>query len=152
MGLKNLIIVDTEDATLIADKNNSQDVKKIVDILKAKNDKRAEESLISYKPYGYYLLLEEGKNFKIRKLLLKPKKHISKQMHHHRTEHWIVLRGTAKVLIADKEYFFHENESFFVPKSTWHYIENPGIIDLEMLEVQSGEYLEEDDTVRENVF
>jgi len=152
LGLKNLIVVDTEDATLIADKNASQDVKKIVDILKAKNDKRAEESLISYRPYGYYVLLEEGKNFKIRKLLLKPKKHISKQMHHHRTEHWIVLRGTAKVLIDDKEYFFHENESFFVPKSTWHYIENPGIIDLEMLEVQSGEYLEEDDTVRENVF
>ncbi|ACG57520.1 mannose-1-phosphate guanylyltransferase/mannose-6-phosphate isomerase [Hydrogenobaculum sp. Y04AAS1] len=152
LGLKNLIIVDTEDATLIVDKNNSQDVKKIVDILKAKNDKRAEESLISYKPYGYYVLLEEGKNFKIRKLLLKPKKHISKQMHHHRTEHWIVLRGTAKVLIADKEYFFHENESFFVPKSTWHYIENPGIIDLEMLEVQSGEYLEETDTIREDVF
>lgn len=152
LGLKNLIIVDTEDATLIADRNSSQDVKKIVDILKAKNDKRAEESLIAYKPYGYYMLLEEGKNFKIRKLLLKPKKHISKQMHHHRTEHWIVLRGTAKVFIADREYFFHENESFFVPKSTWHYIENPGIIDLEMLEVQSGEYLEEDDTVRENVF
>jgi len=152
LGLKNLIIVDTEDATLIADKNNSQDVKKIVDILKAKNDKRAEESLISYKPYGYYVLLEEGKNFKIRKLVLKPKKHISKQMHHHRTEHWIVLRGTAKVLIGDKERFFHENESFFVPKSTWHYIENPGSIELEMLEVQSGEYLEEDDTVREYVF
>ena len=152
IGLQNLIIVDTEDATLIADKNSSQDVKKIVDILKAKNDKRAEESLIAYKPYGYYMLLEEGKNFKIRKLLLKPKKHISKQMHHHRTEHWIILRGTAKVIIGDKQYFFHENESFFVPKSTWHYIENPGIIDLEMLEVQSGEYLEEDDTVRENVF
>ncbi|MGC8677855.1 MAG: mannose-1-phosphate guanylyltransferase/mannose-6-phosphate isomerase [Hydrogenobaculum sp.] len=152
LGLKNLIIVDTEDATLIADKDASQDVKKIVDILKAKSDKRVEESLIAYKPYGYYVLLEEGKNFKIRKLLLKPKKHISKQMHHHRTEHWIILRGTAKVLIADKEYFFHENESFFVPKSTWHYIENPGIIDLEMLEVQSGEYLEEDDTIRENVF
>lgn len=115
LGLKNLIIVDTEDATLIVDKNNSQDVKKIVDILKAKNDKRAEESLISYKPYGYYVLLEEGKNFKIRKLLLKPKKHISKQMHHHRTEHWIVLRGTAKVLIADKEYFFHETKVFLCP-------------------------------------
>ena len=152
IGLQNLIIVDTEDATLIADKNSSQDVKKIVDILKAKNDKRAEESLIAYKPYGYYMLLEEGKNFKIRKLLLKPKKHISKQMHHHRTEHWIILRGTAKVIIGDKQYFFHENESFFVPKSTWHYIENPGIIDLEMLEVQSGEYLEEDDTIREDVF
>ncbi len=152
IGLQHLIIVDTEDVTLIADKNNSQDVKKIVDVLKSKNDKRVEESLISYKPYGYYMLLEEGKNFKIRKLLLKPKKHISRQMHHHRTEHWIVLRGTAKVFIDDKEYFFHENESFFVPKSTWHYIENPGIIDLEMLEVQSGEYLEEDDTIRENVF
>ncbi|GAB6078609.1 mannose-1-phosphate guanylyltransferase/mannose-6-phosphate isomerase [Hydrogenobaculum acidophilum] len=152
IGLQNLIIVDTEDATLIADKNNSQDVKKFVDILKAKNDKRAEESLIAYKPYGYYMLLEEGKNFKIRKLLLKPKKHISKQMHHHRTEHWIILRGTAKVIIGDKQHFFHENESFFVPKSTWHYIENPGIIDLEMLEVQSGEYLEEDDTIREDVF
>ncbi len=152
IGLQNIIVVDTDDATLIASKERSQDVKKVVDILKARNDKRAEESLISYKPYGYYVLLEEGKNFKIRKLLLKPKKHISKQMHHHRTEHWIVLRGTAKVIIGDKEFFFHENESFFVPKSTWHYIENPGIIDLEMLEVQSGEYLEEDDIIREDVF
>ncbi len=152
IGIENAMIIDTEDVTLVLDKNRSQDVKKIVDTLKAKADKRVDESLISYKPYGFYVLLEEGTNFKIRKLLLKSKKHISKQMHHHRTEHWIVLKGTARVIIDSVEKFYHENESFFVPKSTWHYIENPGLIDLEMLEVQSGEYLEEDDTLREDVF
>lgn len=152
IGVDDIAIIDTQDVTLVLNKHYAQKVKDIFNILKAKNDKKADESLVSYRPYGYYVLLEEGKNFKIRKLVLKPKKHISKQMHHHRTEHWVVLRGAAKVIIHDKEHFYHENESFFVPKSTWHYIENPGVIDLEMLEVQSGEYLKEDDTIREDVF
>lgn len=148
VGIDNIILVDTADVTLVLNKNHAQDIKYVFNILKSQNDKRADESNISYKPYGYYITLEERENFKIRKLVLKPKKNISKQMHHHRAEHWIVLKGTAKVTIDNTEKYFHENESFFVPKSTWHYIENPGFIDLEMLEVQSGEYLKEDDTIR----
>lgn len=144
-GVKDLIIIDTEDVALIMSKENAQEVKKIFNILKEKNDKRAKEHITTYKPYGYYTLLEETKEFRIRKLVLKPKKSISYQRHFHRTEHWIVLKGTAKVLLEDKEYFYHEGESFFVPKSCWHKVENPGLIDLEMLEVQAGSYLGEND-------
>ncbi len=148
IGVEDTIIVETEDALLIAKKGECQKVKNIVNILSEKGSYLVEEHITSYRPWGSFTLLEKGLRYKIKRITVNPGASLSLQMHHHRSEHWIVVKGTAKVTIADRETFVHENESVYVPKSTLHRLENPGKIPLEIIEVQVGEYVEEDDIKR----
>ncbi|OAQ20310.1 mannose-1-phosphate guanylyltransferase/mannose-6-phosphate isomerase [Thermosulfurimonas dismutans] len=148
LGVKDLVVIETEDALLITRKGESQRVREVVKELLKKGRSEAEEHLTVYRPWGSYTVLEEGPRYKIKRIVVNPGEKLSLQLHHHRSEHWIVVRGTAKVRIGDKEMFVHENESVYVPKSTLHRLENPGKIPLEIIEVQNGEYLEEDDIVR----
>ncbi|WP_448377367.1 mannose-1-phosphate guanylyltransferase/mannose-6-phosphate isomerase, partial [Fervidobacterium sp.] len=148
VGLRDLVIVETDDAILITKKGATQEVKQIVEELKAKNRVEVLEHRTIYRPWGEYTVLEEGERYKIKRIVVKPGAKLSFQMHHHRSEHWVVVKGTAKVTIGDKVMFLHENESVYVPKSTPHRLENPGKVPLEIIEVQNGEYLGEDDIIR----
>lgn len=148
VGIEDLLVIETEDAVLIAKKGDSQKVKQIVDLLKSQRRAEAVEHTTSYRPWGQYTVLEEGLRYKIKRIVVKPAESLSLQMHYHRSEHWIVVKGTAKVTIGDREIIIHENESAFVPKSTLHRLENPGKVLLEIIEVQNGEYVGEDDIVR----
>jgi mannose-1-phosphate guanylyltransferase/mannose-6-phosphate isomerase len=148
VDLKDLIIVETDDAILIAKRGSAQKVKHVLEELKAKNRVEAIEHRTVYRPWGEYTVLEEGPGYKIKRIVVKPGEKLSLQMHHHRSEHWVVIKGTAKVTIGDRVMYVHENESVYVPKSTPHRLENPGKIPLEIIEVQNGEYVGEDDIVR----
>ncbi|GAB4415735.1 MAG: mannose-1-phosphate guanylyltransferase/mannose-6-phosphate isomerase [Thermodesulfovibrionales bacterium] len=148
VGLKNLFIIKSDDAILIAKRGESQRVKEIVDILKSKKRIEAEEHKTIYRPWGEYTVLEEGVRYKIKRIVVKPEERLSLQMHHHRSEHWVVVKGTARVTIGGREIYIHENESAYVPKSTPHRLENPGKVPLEIIEVQNGEYVGEDDIKR----
>ncbi len=148
IDVDNLVIVDTEDALLVMKKGSGEKVKDIVSLLKSKQKKEVFEHLTIYRPWGSYTVLEEGPRYKIKRIFVKPKHKLSEQLHYHRSEHWVVIKGTAKVTIDDKEYLVHENESIYVPKSTKHRLENPGKVSLELIEVQNGEYVGEDDIVR----
>ncbi|MGB9711166.1 MAG: mannose-1-phosphate guanylyltransferase/mannose-6-phosphate isomerase [Thermodesulfovibrio sp.] len=148
LGLQDTVVVETQDALLIAKKGECQKVKEIVKILSHKAAPLVEEHTTVYRPWGSFTLLETGHRYKIKRITVNPGQALSLQMHHHRSEHWIVVRGTAKVKIGEKEQFVHENESVYVPKSTLHRLENPGKIPLEIIEVQVGEYVEEDDIKR----
>lgn len=144
IGLNNMVVVSTDDAILICPKNKSQEVKNVVDKIK---EKGSEEYLIHktvYRPWGYYTVLEKENNYIVRRISIMPKAKIKLQLHHHRSEHWIVISGTAKITKGNKVYHVHPNESIYVPRSTKHRIENPGIIPLQIIEVQNGEYLEKD--------
>jgi mannose-1-phosphate guanylyltransferase/mannose-6-phosphate isomerase len=148
LGLKDMIVIDTHDATLVCPKDRAQDVRKVVDVLKSRD---ADEYLVHrtvYRPWGSYTLLESGPGFKIKVIEVKPGERLSLQMHHHRSEHWVVISGTARVTRGDEEFNVHVNESTFIPPSTAHRLENPGKIMLKIIEVQNGEYLDEDDIVR----
>ena len=145
IGVKDCLVVNSEDATLIMSIRDSQRVREIVTLLKERRDRRAYESPTNFTPFGKTVLLDEAEGYRIKKVVVKPGESIPLQMHHHRTKHWIVLRGTAKVTLENRNFFVHENESFFVKKSQPYSIENVGKIPLEMIEVQSGEYLGEDD-------
>ncbi|MEM5768701.1 MAG: cupin domain-containing protein, partial [Bacillota bacterium] len=131
-----------------AQKGETQKIKDLVGILRAQNRREAEEHTTIYRPWGSYTVLGEGPGYKMKLIAVEPTQTLSLQMHYHRSEHWIVTKGTAKVTIGEKEQMVHENESVFVPKSTKHRLENPGRITLEIIEVQNGNYLEEDDIVR----
>ncbi|GBG57974.1 mannose-1-phosphate guanylyltransferase [Sporomusaceae bacterium FL31] len=148
IGLEDLLVVETDDVIVVAKKGESQKVKNLVDELKKRGRKEATEHTTMYRPWGSYTVLGEGPGFKMKKIAVTPGHQLSLQMHYHRSEHWIVTAGTAKVTIGDKEMMVHENESIFVPQSTKHRLENPGKITLEIIEVQNGSYLEEDDIVR----
>jgi mannose-1-phosphate guanylyltransferase/mannose-6-phosphate isomerase len=148
IGLKDAVVVDTPDATLVCSKDRAQDVKKIVDELKKR---KAEEHLIHrtvHRPWGSYTILEEGERYKIKRLEIKPGAKLSHQLHYHRSEHWVVVAGTARVTNGENEYDVHPNESTYIPMSTKHRLENRGKIPLQIIEVQNGEYLAEDDIVR----
>lgn len=148
IGLKDSVVVDTPDATLVCSKDRAQDVKKVVAELKLR---KAEEHLIhrtSHRPWGSYTILEEGERYKIKRLVINPGAKLSHQSHNHRSEHWVVVMGTARVTSGDKEYDVHPNESTYIPISTRHRLENRGKIPLQIIEVQNGEYLGEDDIVR----
>jgi len=147
VGLENKVVVSTEDAVLVLDKEDVQKVRDLVAFLKEKGERRAVRGRVQPTPFGVYRDLEEGERYRIRKLVVRVGKKVSPRLHHHRTQHWIVLRGTAKVRVGNEERFVHENESFFAPRSVPYCIENVGRIPLEVLEVQSGEYLMEDDVV-----
>ncbi|MCM2267876.1 MAG: mannose-1-phosphate guanylyltransferase/mannose-6-phosphate isomerase [Elusimicrobiales bacterium] len=148
IGLKDLIIIDTADALLVARRGQAQRVKEVVDALKERKRKEVVEHTTTYRPWGSYTILEEGPRYKIKRIVVKPTQKLSHQLHYHRSEHWIIVKGTAKVTIGKKASIIHENESTYVPKSTEHRLENPGKVPLEMIEVQNGEYVGEDDIVR----
>jgi mannose-1-phosphate guanylyltransferase/mannose-6-phosphate isomerase len=148
IGLEDCLIIETDDAILIARKGQAQKVKDIVEQLTKENRKEASEHVTTYRPWGSYTVLEEAERYKIKRIVVNPLERLSLQMHHHRSEHWVVVRGTAKVKIGELEKLVHENESAYVPKSTLHRLENPGKVPLEMIEVQNGEYVGEDDIVR----
>jgi mannose-1-phosphate guanylyltransferase len=146
--VENLIIIDTPDALLVADKSRAQDVKQIVGLLKEQGNEAYKVHKQVFRPWGSYTVLEEGERFKIKRIEVKPGASLSLQMHHHRSEHWIVVNGAAKVVNGDKEMLVSSNESTFIPAGHKHRLENPGVVLLVMIEVQSGEYLGEDDIVR----
>ena len=148
IGVKDLVIVDTPDALLVADKSRAQEVSTIVKRLKASNRKEQEQHLRNYRPWGFFETLSLGSRFQVKLLHVKPGAKLSMQMHHHRSEHWIVVQGTAKVVIGDIEKLVRENESVYIFATQWHRLENPGKVPLELIEVQIGSYLGEDDIVR----
>jgi len=151
IGVNDLIIVDNRDALLICKKDQSQKVKEIVETLKSRNDSRTEYHVQDYRPWGNYKVLEEELNsFKIKRIKVSQGKKLSYQMHHHRSEHWIVVKGMAKITIDDVEGLVPAGESIFIKPGRKHRLENPGKIPLEIIEVQMGDYLEEDDIVRFN--
>lgn len=148
VGVGDLVVIETPDAILVAHKDKTQDVKKIVDMLK--RSERAEVLLHRkiYRPWGWYDAVDAGERFQVKRIVVKPGAALSLQMHHHRAEHWVVVRGTAKVTRKDDSYLVSENESTYIPLGIPHRLENPGRLPLEMIEVQSGSYLGEDDIVR----
>jgi len=148
VGVDNLVVIDTPDAVLVANKDKVQDVKNIVAQLKA--DKRSEAVLHRevYRPWGKYDSIDMGERFQVKRITVKSGAKLSVQMHHHRAEHWIIVSGTAKVTIDEKTVLLTENQSAYIPVGAVHALENPGKLPLEMIEVQSGSYLGEDDIVR----
>jgi len=149
LGVDDLIVVDTPDALLISHKDHTQDVKKVVQKLKTMGHDSYRLHRTVSRPWGTYTVLEEGDRYKIKRIEVKPGASLSLQMHHHRSEHWIVVSGMARVTNGEKgEFLVHTNESTYIPAGHKHRLENPGVIDLVMIEVQSGEYLGEDDIVR----
>ncbi len=148
VGVEDLVIINTKDAVLVAHKNESQKVKEIVN--KLKNENRSEVTFHRevFRPWGKYDSVDCGERFQVKRITVKPGAKLSVQMHHHRAEHWIVVSGTAKVHLDGTEQYLTENESVYIPITSVHALENPGKVDLELIEVQSGSYLGEDDIVR----
>ena len=148
VGIDNLVIIETADAVLVADRANSQDVKHIVSQLEAQ--KREEKNLHRKvaRPWGWYDSVDEGERFKVKRIQVKPGASLSLQMHHHRAEHWIVVKGIAEITNGDQVITLKENQSTFIPQGQTHRLANPGTEPLEIIEVQSGSYLGEDDIVR----
>jgi mannose-1-phosphate guanylyltransferase len=148
VGVQDLIVVDTPDAILVVDRGRTQDVKQIAAQLKAAGHEAYKIHREVHRPWGTYTVLEEGKQFKIKRIVVKPKHALSLQMHYHRSEHWVVVSGTARVVNGEMDVLIRTNESTYIPAGIQHRLENPGILDLVMIEVQSGAYLGEDDIVR----
>ncbi|MCP3672940.1 MAG: mannose-1-phosphate guanylyltransferase/mannose-6-phosphate isomerase, partial [Gammaproteobacteria bacterium] len=148
IGLDDVVIVETDDAVMIAHKDRAQDVKVIADKLKAQNRDEINNHRKVYRPWGYYDSIDAGSRFQVKRIVVKPGEKLSVQMHHHRAEHWIVVSGTASVTNGEKTFLVSENQSTYIPIGEIHALENPGAIPLEMIEVQSGSYLGEDDIVR----
>ena len=148
VGVSNLVVVETPDAILVAHKDHTQDVKKIVDTLKLKGRFEGQTHRKVFRPWGWYDSVDAGARFQVKRIVVKPGGTLSLQMHHHRAEHWIVVSGTARVTRGDESFLVSENESTYIPLGTTHRLENPGRVQLEMIEVQSGTYLGEDDIVR----
>ncbi|MHA6604793.1 mannose-1-phosphate guanylyltransferase/mannose-6-phosphate isomerase [Photobacterium damselae] len=148
VGVDDLIVVETKDAVLVAHKDKVQDVKGIVTQLKQVNRYEYLQHREVYRPWGTHDEIAEGDRFHVKHVMVKPGERTATQMHYHRAEHWVVVRGTAKVINGDKSYLLTENESTYIPIGSAHSIENPGQIPLELIEVRSGAYLSEDDVVR----
>ncbi|MEQ9886769.1 mannose-1-phosphate guanylyltransferase/mannose-6-phosphate isomerase [Pectobacterium zantedeschiae] len=148
IGIDDVVIVNTGDALLVAAKDRSQDVKKVVDRLKESNLHHYREHSESFRPWGKISNIDSGDHYQVKKIIVHPGHGLSLQQHFHRAEHWVVLVGTAKVNIDEKEFFLSENQSTFIPPGAVHTLENPGVIDLVMIEVRSGHYLADDDIVR----
>lgn len=151
LGVENLIIVDTKDALLISHRDSVQNVKNIVELLKENNRKEFKNHIEVYQPWGKYEHIAEGNRYHVKKITVKPGKKTAIQLHYHRAEHWVVLSGTAKVYKGSDEYIISENESVFIPLGTKHCFENPGKIPLEIIEVRTGCYLEDDEIGRAHV-
>ncbi len=148
LGVQDLVVVETSDAVLVAHKDHAQDVKKIVDSLKAQGRSEVQSHREVFRPWGAYDSIDHGPRYQVKRITVKPGARLSLQMHHHRAEHWVVVSGTARVVLGDKELLLAENQSVYIPVGEKHSLENPGKVDLELIEVQSGSYLGEDDIVR----
>ncbi|HXE77762.1 MAG TPA: mannose-1-phosphate guanylyltransferase/mannose-6-phosphate isomerase, partial [Rhodanobacter sp.] len=148
VGVDDLVVVTTPDATLVAHRDAAQDVKKIVEQLKAAGRSEYELHRLVHRPWGTYDSLEQGPRFQVKRIVVKPGAVLSLQKHHHRAEHWIVVSGTAEVTCDDKVFLLPENQSTYIPLGSRHRLRNPGKLPLELIEVQSGSYLGEDDIVR----
>jgi len=148
IGLKDMIVVDTPDATLVCPKERAQDVKAVVEVLKEKGYTEHVAHRTTKRPWGSYTVLESGPGYKIKKIVVRPGRRLSLQLHHRRSEHWVVIQGRAHVRRGDKDFFVSVNESVDIPIETKHRLENPDDTTLEIIEVQNGGHLEEDDIVR----
>jgi mannose-1-phosphate guanylyltransferase/mannose-6-phosphate isomerase len=148
LGLENMAVVQTRDATLIAPRERVADLKQLVGEVKRKDSRLTETHLTVARPWGSYTILEEGERYKIKRIVVHPGQKLSMQMHYHRSEHWVVIAGTAKITNGDQEIHLEENQSTYIPKTHRHRLENPGKIPLQIIEIQTGAYLEEDDIVR----
>jgi mannose-1-phosphate guanylyltransferase/mannose-6-phosphate isomerase len=148
VGLEDTLVVETADAVLVAPLDRAQDVKQLVTTLKKGNRDAYRHHRTQYRPWGSYTVLEKEDRYQIKRISVAPGKKLSLQMHHHRNEHWVVVSGTARIVKGEKEIILHENESVYVAAGTTHRLENPGVIHLELIEVQIGSYLGEDDIVR----
>lgn len=148
IGVTDLLIIDTPDALLVAHKDHDQDVKKLVEEVKIRDREKVEFHQTVNRPWGTYTVLEEDPCYKIKRIVVKPGESLSLQMHHHRSEHWIVVSGIAKVVNGTEEILIHPNESTYIPAGQTHRLTNPGVIDCILIEVQVGSYLGEDDIVR----
>lgn len=148
VGVKDLVVVETSDAVLVAHKDKAQDVKKVVDRLKGAKRPEVDLHREVFRPWGSYDSVDSGKRFQVKRITVKPGAKLSLQMHHHRAEHWVVVSGTATVRLGDETKLVTENESVYIPVGVTHSLENPGKVPLHLIEVQSGSYLGEDDIVR----
>ncbi len=148
LGVHDLVVVETPDAVLVAARDRVQEVRKLVDRLRAAKRSEATTHRKVYRPWGYYDGIDDGTRFQVKRIVVHPGARLSLQMHHHRAEHWIVVKGTARVTRGDESFLLTENQSTYIPLGVQHRLENPGAIALELIEVQSGSYLGEDDIVR----
>lgn len=148
VGVSNLVVVETDDAVLVVHHDATQEVKKVVERLKAAQRSVAQWHRKVYRPWGWYDGVDAGERFQVKRIWVEPGASLSLQMHHHRAEHWVVVSGTARVTKGDEIFLVSENQSTYIPLGVVHRLENPGIVPLEMIEVQSGSYLGEDDIVR----
>jgi mannose-1-phosphate guanylyltransferase/mannose-6-phosphate isomerase len=148
LGLENMAVVQTRDATLVCRRDQAADLKVLVARLKEDHRDLTETHLTVARPWGTYTTLEDGYRYKIKRIVVNPGAKLSLQMHYHRSEHWVVIAGTAKIVNGDQEIFLEENQSTYIPKTHRHRLENPGKIPLQIIEIQTGPYLEEDDIVR----
>lgn len=148
LGVSNLALVQTRDATLICPRERVQDLKQLVSAVKVKHAHLTEIHLTVSRPWGTYTILEEGPSYKIKRIMVHPGAKLSMQMHYHRSEHWVVIEGTARITNGDQEIHLEENQSTYIPKTNRHRLENPGRVPLQIIEIQTGPYLEEDDIVR----
>ena len=147
-GVRDIVVVETADAVMVADRHSVQDVKDIVNALKASDRSEADEHHRVFRPWGSYESLIVGEGFQVKRIVVNPGQQLSLQMHHHRAEHWVVVSGSAKVTNGDRTFLLSENESTYIPVGAVHALENPGKVPLEIIEIQSGSYLGEDDIVR----
>lgn len=148
LGLDHIIVVETADAVMVASKDSVQNIKQIVNQLITEERPEAESNRLCYRPWGFYDSIDKGEGFQVKRITVNPGASLSLQMHHHRAEHWVVVTGTAEVTRGDEIMLLAENESTFIPQGTKHRLHNPGRVPLEIIEVQSGSYLGEDDIVR----
>ncbi|MGV2292562.1 mannose-1-phosphate guanylyltransferase/mannose-6-phosphate isomerase [Trinickia sp. YCB016] len=148
VGVTNVVVVETDDAVLVVDRSRVQDVKGVVERIKAGHGPEANAHRKVRRPWGYYDSIDQGERFQVKRIVVQPGARLSLQLHHHRAEHWIVVRGTALVVRGEEQFLLSENESTFIPLGIQHRLENPGKVPLEIIEVQSGSYLGEDDIVR----
>lgn len=148
VGVDNLVIINTKDAVLVIDKSQGQDVKEVVEFLKENKRREYRVHRESYRPWGRNDIVVRALRYHVNRITVKPGGRFSLQMHHHRAEHWVILSGTAKIVLNGETYLLTENQSTFIPIGAQHMLENPGKIPLEILEIQSGSYIEDDDIIR----
>jgi len=148
VGCQDMVVVETADAVLVTSKSHAQNVKKVVERLKAEGRSHGQHHRKVFRPWGWYDSIDSGERFQVKRIVVNPGASLSLQLHHHRAEHWIVVRGTAEVQCGEKAFLLSENESTYIPLGVQHRLSNPGCMPLEIIEVQSGSYLGEDDIVR----
>ncbi len=148
VDVRDIVLVKTKDVTLVCSRGSTQKVRDLFNMLKERGDERVDHHVTVYRPWGSYTVLEEGSFYKIKRITVLPKKRLSLQMHYHRSEYWVVVKGTAKVTVGEREFLLKRGESTYIPAGTKHRLENPGLLPLEIIEIQIGEYLGEDDIIR----